>query len=365
MTSLLSQRWFAVQEELFPFLQEELGPLTENHQRLVTAIEFARVDHFIKDYRGLVGHPKSERVAIANAFIAKSIYNLTSNTALIDRLQCDPTMRRICGWETKFKIPSGSTFSRAFKEFANTELATRLHEKFVIDQHGDRLIGHVSRDSTAIVAREKAVVKTKTKPEKKPKKLGRPKKGEERPAPDPTRLEQQLNMTLHQMLDDLPKVCDIGCKKDSKGYKMTWKGYKFHIDVADGDIPISALLSSASMHDSQAALPLAQITDERITHLYELLDAAYDSEIIRENAKARGRVALIDFNHRSPKDTREFAPHEKERYKERSAAERVNSNLKDNFGGRNIRVRGDQKIMAHLMFGLLAITIEQTIRLLT
>ena len=34
-------------------------------------------------------------------------------------------------------------------------------------------------------------------------------------------------------------ACDVGMKKDSKGYKSTWVGYKLHIDVADGQIPIS------------------------------------------------------------------------------------------------------------------------------
>ena len=56
--------------------------------------------------------------------------------------------------------------------------------------------------------------------------------------------------------------------------------------------------------------------------------------------------------------------HEAVRYKERSASERVNSNLKDNFGGRFVRVRGHQKVFSHLMFDLLALTIDQTIRLL-
>ncbi len=49
-------------------------------------------------------------------------------------------------------------------------------------------------------------------------------------------------------------------KKDSKGYKSTWVGYKLHIDVADGQIPISCLLTSASLHDSQAAIPLATLS---------------------------------------------------------------------------------------------------------
>ena len=39
---------------------------------------------------------------------------------------------------------------------------------------------------------------------------------------------------------DLPTACDVGTKKNSKGYKETWVGYKLHIDVADGQIPSAA-----------------------------------------------------------------------------------------------------------------------------
>jgi len=59
-----------------------------------------------------------------------------------------------------------------------------------------------------------------------------------------------------------------------------------------------------------------------------------------------------------------MAPHEVQRYKQRSSAERVNSNLKDNYGGRFVRVRGAEKVMAHLMFGLIALTASQLFQLL-
>ena len=52
------------------------------------------------------------------------------------------------------------------------------------------------------------------------------------------------------------------------------------------------------------------------------------------------------------------------RFRHRSAAERVNSTLKDNYGGRFVRVRGSAKVMTHLMFGLIAITAMQLFRLL-
>jgi hypothetical protein len=58
--------------------------------------------------------------------------------------------------------------------------------------------------------------------------------------------------------------------------------YKLHIDTADCGVPVSALLSSASMHDSLAAMPLALMTAERVTNCYDLMDAAYCSSVLRE-----------------------------------------------------------------------------------
>ena len=108
-------------------------------------------------------------------------------------------------------------------------------------------------------------------------------------------------MTLPAMLDDLPTDCDVGMKKDSKGYKSTWVGYKLHLDVADGQIPISCLLTSASLHDSQAAIPLATLSAERTTNLYDLMDAAYDAEPLRQHSRSLGHVPLIDTNPRRNK----------------------------------------------------------------
>jgi hypothetical protein len=52
------------------------------------------------------------------------------------------------------------------------------------------------------------------------------------------------------------------------------------------------------------------------------------------------------------------------RYNERSTVERVNGRLKDEFGGRTVRVRGHAKVMCHLMFGILALTVDQLMRFL-
>jgi hypothetical protein len=50
---------------------------------------------------------------------------------------------------------------------------------------------------------------------------------------------------------------------------------------------------------------------------------------------------------------------------ERTQAERTNARLKDEFGGNDIWVRGHDKVKSHLMFGLLALTADKLMRLLT
>lgn len=367
LKATLSQFWHSIQTNLFPWLAEELGPLSEGHRKLIATLEMARVEEFVRHYQGIgAGRPTACRGALARAYIAKSSLNLSTTRQLIDRLKVDKVLRRICGFERLFDIPNESTFSRAFKEFARDQVAERAHAAMIAKYESERLVGHLSRDATAIPAREKSIIKKGKKAElnlpKQPR--GRPKKGCERPKKkvDESRIERQLKMnSVTEMLTDLPKACDVGTKVDSKGNKISWCGYKLHIDTADGDIPISCILTSASTHDSQVAIPLSMISKERVINCYDLMDSAYDSGLIRLHCNALGHVALIDFNRRSEKDTRAFDPHEANRYKERSSAERVNSRLKDSFGGRFVRVRGHLKVMAHLMFGIICLTAEQLI----
>jgi len=360
----LSSYWGQIKDFLLSPIEEEVGSLTNKQQQLITALEVIRIEAFILPHVG-VGRPPEDRRAMARAFVAKAVYGHTTTRQLLDQLQSDVRLRRICGWEKANDVPEEWTFSRAFAEFAAIELPTKAHEALIIEFQAERLVGHISRDSTAIDAREKAIKKPK-KQNKVTRKRGRPKKGGEAPTPkEQTRLEKQKTMTLEDMVSDLPKACDIGAKKNAKGHLICWKGYKLHIDTADGQIPISCLLTSASAHDSQVALPLALMTSQRVTNLYDVMDAAYDSEIIREHSKQLGHVPLIDYNHRGPNDERQFDPHEAQRYKERSTAERINARLKDEFGGVLVRVRGHSKIMAHLMFGILALTADQLMRFAT
>ncbi len=377
LTNTIAGIWNRFQGELFPNLAEDLGRLTENHQRFVAVLDMKPVETFIQTHSSGRGRPLADRRALARAFIAKAVWDLPTTRALIDRLQCDPKLRRLCGWERVGAIPSEATFSRAFAWFAEMALPERMHKALIKGALAESLVGHISRDSTAIAAREKPTAKAKVSKPKTPRKRGRPRKGEARPK-EPRRLDRQLNggLSLEQVIADLPKVGDIGTKRNAKGHQTSWQGYKFHLDVSDGDIPISGLLTSASLHDSQASLPLAAMTNRRVDYCYELMDAAYDCSEIYQYAKQRGPVALIDPNPRRDRARKQRLAAEaqarsvagqvdpaKERFKQRSSVERVNGALKDRYGGRHIRVQGATKVACHLFFGILALTVEQRLRL--
>lgn len=380
----LAQCWSNIQASLFPFLEEELDPLSEKQQQLVTILELIRLEEYLPDYRWYEGRPRKTRCAIARSFVVKMVYNIGTTRALYERLCSDKSLRRICGWESRNSVPSESTFSRAFVEFAETNLPQQVHNALIKKMYveTDTVILHNSRDSTAIEVREKPIVKQK-KPvakseDKKLEKRGRPKKGEEKYSKEPTRIEKQLTMTLEEMLNDLPTACDKGAKKDSKGNTMYWVGYKLHIDTADGCVPISAILTSASIHDSQVAIPLAVTTAGKVCNFYDLMDAAYDVPGILDHSRSLGHVPLVDKNPRRNQTLSDeldaelkrqklihMVSPEKIRYNERTTAERANSRLKDEFGGRNVRVRGSAKVMCHLMFGILVLAADQLLKLVT
>lgn len=370
----LSNCWAHIQGHLFPWLQDELGPLTDGHKRLIVVLDMAGIEAFVRMWSGLPGRPLADRHALARAFTAKAVLGLPQTNMLIERLSVDKTLRRLCGWERPGQVPSEATFSRAFAEFAGSKLPARVHEALIEKTHADRLVGHISRDATAIEVREKPVKKEAPEPAAPKRNRGRPRKGEVIAKKEPRRLELQASQTLPQMLDGLPTACDVGTKRNAKGRTSNWTGYKLHIDTADGDIPVSCLLTSASLHDSQAAMPLAMITAGRCTNLYDLMDSAYDAPEIHAQSIALGHVPVIDTHpRRGGKAEHEAEARAKRcagyrlaedlRYHERSAAERVNSALKDSYGGRSVRVRGHAKVFCHLMFGILALTVEQMMRL--
>jgi len=183
-------------------------------------------------------------------------------------------------------------------------------------------------------------------------------------------------MTLTAMLADLPTACSVGTKRNAKGHTTSWIGYKLHIDTADGDIPVSCLLTSASVHDSQVALPLAAITAgaspiSTISWTARTTRPRSRKEVVRSamcrlstgtrGAAARRRPRLK----RAPCDlsvtlsprtsaSRSEAPPNESTARSRTVTAAV-----------SWRVRGHAKVLCHLMFGILALAVEQLMRLVT
>lgn len=378
------------QMELFPRLEREVGELSKPAQLLSKALAMTQLHRFI--HKQFLGRPQDDRRALVTAFLAKAIYNFATTRQLLERLHADDQLRRLCGWSSAAAVPSESTFSRAFADFARRRLPEHIHEALVRLTHQNIVIEHIARDSTAIEAREhfpdpvpsgpgtgagkkkkveaKKAIKTSKVSGKHPRYKNTPKDLKQR-----GRITQrQRHMDLEEKLATIERHCSMGAKADTKGNLKYWRGYKLHLDVADGQIPITALLSGAHVHDAVAAIPLMHLTTQRVTYLYDVMDSAYDAEAILAESKHLGHVPVVHPNGRRgtqesmvseqsklrpPKLKPQLCPAKRERYKTRTAVERVNARLKDEFGGRTLRVRGAAKVMAHLMFGVVALTIDQ------
>ena len=170
-----------------------------------------------------------------------------------------------------------------------------MHGVVIIENYEDKLVGHASMDSTAIAGREKSCRKNTPKKERKKKKRGRKSKAELAEVKT-RRLELQPDRSLEDNLIDLVKGCDWGGKRNSKGKTEYWCGYKLYLSLADGGVPLAAILTSASPHDSQVAIPLIQMISERAKVLFDLANSAYDAPEIKDFSKALGRVPIIDPN---------------------------------------------------------------------
>ncbi len=381
-SSNLSNMWTKIlnlENYLFPEIKEQLGTLSTKEEKLIKILDFAQIEKNVTVVT-ITNIPK-DRIEIARAMIAKSVYNMQTTRDLIDRLHSDRVLRVLCGWRYKIDIPSESKFSRVFKELSDLQIAQKTHKKFVNEYLSDTVFMYNATDAAMIPLREKPV---KIKKEEKPKnKVGRPKKGEKREPVKPKILELQKEMkTTKKMLSLVSTVCGVGVKQNSKGNREITIGGKLHISAVDGDIPIAAFYSGANVHDSSVALPLINETGKRVMYLRDLLDAWYDSDIIREYSEKLNHKPIIDINPKNSKELKqkiqlikdekvkfEFLnlpkSSDEHHYNQRSMVERVNKYLKDNFGCNTIYYQGATKVASVLSFGILSVCIHQSLKLIT
>lgn len=368
-------------------LQRELGQwaaglelgLTPLHQRIVHTLDWLDMERLLGYAGPRVGAPERSRVALAHAFVAKAVLGFERTTQLRSRLAVDTVLRRLLGFESNRLLPSEATFSRAFAEFARLGLPAKAHEALIRQHLGASVIGHIARDATAICARERAQYSAgetaafnaakaakADKALKAPRRRGRPAAGSaklEKAAPR-SRIPAQLGQTAQEALADLPQLCNKGKKRNAQGHLNTWVGYKLHLDVACCGVPISAVLTSASVYDNQASVPLARLSAQRVTSLYTLMDAAYDSEPLRQFERELGHVPIVAINSRGRENPPTLDAAEKKRFGERTVVERINSRLKDSFGCASLWVKGHAKVLCHTTFAVLAVSVDALMRLM-
>lgn len=373
-----SEMWLQVlnlEQTLFPEIKEQLGELGEKEERLIRVLDFANIEQYCCDVQ--ITNPPKDRKEMGRAFIAKQVYNIHATRDLIDRLKVDKRLRILCGWRYATDIPSESKFSRMFDLLSTNQAAERAHEDFIKRYLGEGFFFYHATDSTAIELREKPAQKEERAPKPKSKR-GRPKKGEKREPKEPTILQKQQKMeSTEEMLSLISTACGVGIKQNTKGHRYQWIGGKLHLGVVDGDIPISAIYSSASVHDSSVALPLMNESSAKVTYLYDLNDSAYQAEIIENFSKFKGHVQIVDINPKNSqalKNEKEgekilnrlgFETRKSNHYGHRSSVERVNGNLKDNYGCQNIYYQGATKVASVLNFAVLSLCIVQSLKLLT
>jgi hypothetical protein len=382
LSSNLSKMWTRIlnlENCLFPEIKEQLGILSTKEEKLIKILDLAQIEKNVTVVT-ITNTPK-DRIEIARAMIAKSVYNMQTTRDLIDRLHSDRVLRVLCGWRYKIDIPSEAKFSRVFTELSDLNIAQKTHEKFVKDYLSDTIFMYNATDATMIPLREKPV---KVKNEEKTKnKVGRPKKGEKREPIKPKILELQKDMeTVEDMLSLVSTDCGVGVKQNSKGNREITIGGKLHISAVDGDIPIVAFYSGANVHDSTVALPLIQEASQRVQYLYDLQDAGYYSKIIEEFSKKLNHRPIIDINPGNSKVLKaqiKLNKEEKEKfeffnlpqssdthhYNQRCMVERVNKYLKDDFGCNTIYYQGATKVASVLAFGILSVCIHQSLKLVT
>ena len=82
----MKARWIHIQGSLFPWLREEVDPMTEALGRLVTTLDVIGLEAFVPEPPRGPGRPPEDRRALARAFVAKAMLGIPTTSALIERL---------------------------------------------------------------------------------------------------------------------------------------------------------------------------------------------------------------------------------------------------------------------------------------
>ena len=87
ITNLMRNNWCRFQGELFPEIQDAVGPLLKKYQGFVMVLEIDCPENFIFRTSQRNGRPLCDRVNLARAFIAKAHWDIPTTRLLVERLK--------------------------------------------------------------------------------------------------------------------------------------------------------------------------------------------------------------------------------------------------------------------------------------
>lgn len=290
--------------------------------------------------RSCTGRPGHTLLSVLAVHAVKLYFQEKTMTAARDRLLSSSNLRTITGVA---EVPSLSVISKKTDTLIDLVDFSSILASICSSFYKDRLVCHLSIDSTIAEAREKPV--KAEKPGKR--KRGRKRKGSDEPtiAEEKEQLHDLMeNGGVDEFLSTLEHRCSVTGKKNSKG-NMEWSiGYKAHLAVDDNGIIVAHHVTGASVHDSQVAIPLMRMADRRCDYLYALMDGGYTSERIETFAHSIAKVPIIDRHADRNGNKKEMEPCKAERYKARTTVERTNSELKECFLPGKLYSRGKKGI---------------------
>jgi hypothetical protein len=257
------------------------GPLNGHHQQFVSVLGLVRIETFLPGWCGLVGRPPCERAALARSFLAKAVFNLPTTRLLIGMLAADKSLRRLCGWPRAGEVPGESTLSRAF---AASALPSRLHDALIQRTDADCLVGPISRDSTAIEAREKPVKAAEPKLPAQPKRRrGRPPSLQGRSTPRRAAAPDRASSRHDVTRDAERSAAVLRCRHQAQcegtsGILDRRQAAHRHRRRRDPDL----LCAHRSLRAWQPGRHSTRHRDAaKVTNLYDLMDSADDDAAIR------------------------------------------------------------------------------------
>ena len=132
------------------------GPLSGHHRQLVSVLGMVRIEAFLAGWHGLPGRPPCERAVLARAFIAKAVFNIPTTSLLIEMLSgrqdFAPLMWLAARGRGAERVDVFAGFRGVRRERFAIAVARGADPRHPLGSFGRT---YLSRDSTAIEAREK------------------------------------------------------------------------------------------------------------------------------------------------------------------------------------------------------------------